>query len=565
MPEVNEKGFFEHQEILDIHEGLLKSLGSSWYDPLPLDDNWWQRPDVLMQRRRLVTVLRRDFANSRLWGVKDPRLCRLFPLWKSILAEVRCEPLCVIVTRNPHEVADSLAKRDGFSLTLGYLLWLDHMLSAERFTRGLPRAFVNYGSLLADWRSVISEVTGKLDLEWPLSFQQVESEVDEFLSDRLRHQLSTDKRLESDPDLSRWVLGTYRELAAAASGESASMHRRLSLTYREFEQAQRLYGPELLRIRSDLASSGRELAIRTQQLDAMESSLAARNTELEDAHAGRAVVEDDLATARHHLEANSRQLALHQSSNTALEAELEQKNEKLAASRKTIHTLEVDLDERNHRIDSFLRSLSWRITSPLRGIKRGLLAPLRLAAHVLRERIVTRKLGKAIANSGLFDERFYLTQYPDVRLSGIPPLEHFLRYGALDGRDPSPHFSTSQYLAQNSDVAESGLNPLVHYLRHGVAEGREPAALLRDDLRSDFGRHPIWRRFSLAIRHPSEAARLIRRTLAVAKVQGLRGISARVTSELAFTTAPLEKEVDTASVRKIGSTEVDQSDAVIRS
>ena len=518
-----------------------------------------------MQRRRLVTVLRRDFANSRLWGVKDPRLCRLFPLWKSILAEVRCEPLCVIVTRNPHEVADSLAKRDGFSLTLGYLLWLDHMLSAERFTRGLPRAFVNFASLLADWRSVISEVTGKLDLEWPLSFQQVESEVDEFLSDRLRHQLSTDKRLESDPDLSRWVLGTYRELAAAASGESASMHRRLSLTYREFEQAQRLYGPELLRIRSDLASSGRELAIRTQQLDAMESSLAARNTELEDAHAGRAVVEDDLATAHHHLEANSRQLALHQSWNTDLEAELEQKNVKLAASRETIHTLEVDLDERNQRIDSFLRSLSWRITSPLRGIKRWLLAPFRLATHALRERIVTRKRGKAIANSGLFDERFYLTQYPDVRLSGIPPLEHFLRYGALDGRDPSPHFSTSQYLTQNPDVAESGLNPLVHYLRHGVAEGREPAALLRDDLRPDFGRHPIWRRFSLAIRHPSEAARLIRRTLAVAKVQGLRRISARVTSELAFTTAPLEKEVDTASVRKIGSTEVDQSDAVIRS
>ena len=425
MPEVNEKGFFEHQEILDIHEGLLKSLGSSWYDPLPLDDNWWQRPDVLMQRRRLVTVLRRDFANSRLWGVKDPRLCRLFPLWKSILAEVRCEPLCVIVTRNPHEVADSLAKRDGFSLTLGYLLWLDHMLSAERFTRGLPRAFVNYGSLLADWRSVISEVTGKLDLDWPLSFQEVESEVDEFLSDRLRHQLSTDKRLESDPDLSRWVLATYRELAAAASGESASMHRRLSLTYREFEQAQRLYGPELLRIRSDLASSGRELAIRTQQLDAMESSLAVRNTELEDAHAGRAVVEDDLATARHHLEAHSRQLALHQSRNTALEAELEQKNVKLAASRETIHTLEVDLDERNQRIDSFLRSLSWRITSPLRGIKRWLLASFRLAAHVLRERIVTRKLGKAIANSGLFDERFYLTQYPDVRLSGILELTPF--------------------------------------------------------------------------------------------------------------------------------------------
>ena len=280
MSEVNEKGFFEHQEIVEIHEHLLQSLGSSWYDPLPLGDNWWQRPDVLTQRRQIVTVLRRDFANSRLWGIKDPRLCRLFPVWKSILAEVRSEPLCVIVTRNPHEVADSLAKRDGFSLSLSYSLWLDYMLAAERFTRNLPRAFVNYSGLLADWRSVISEVGRKLDLEWPVSLQQAESQIDEFLSDRLRNQFSTDKRLESDPDLSRWVLGTYRELEAAAGGESAAMHRRLSLIYREFEEAQRLYGPELVRIQSDLANSDRDLAIRTQQLNVIESSLVARNTEL---------------------------------------------------------------------------------------------------------------------------------------------------------------------------------------------------------------------------------------------------------------------------------------------
>lgn len=463
MPDVNEKGFFEHQEVHDIHETLLQSLGSSWYDPLPLGDNWWQRPDVVTQRRRLVTVLRRDFANSRLWGIKDPRLCRLFPVWKSILAEIRCEPLCVIVTRNPHEVADSLAKRDGFSLTLGYLLWLDHMLSAERFTRGLPRAFVHYDSLLADWRSVISEVARQLDLEWPLSLQQVGSQIDEFLSDRLRHQLSTDKRLASDPDLSRWVLGTYRELVAAASGESASMHRRLSLIYREFEQAQRFYGPELVRIQSDLASSERELAKRTQKLDVIESSLDARNAELTSAHAGRAEVEEDLAAAEedlaaagHQLEAHKVEIAEHERRSTALEAELERKNVQIAASRETIHDLQVDVDERNQRIDSFLASMSWRITSPLRGVKRWLLAPFRLLAHVLRERIASRRLRKAIAKSGLFDARFYLAQYRDVRLSGLPPLEHFLRYGALDGRDPSPHFSTAQYLARNSDVADSG-------------------------------------------------------------------------------------------------------------
>ena len=211
--------------------------------------------------------------------------------------------------------------------------------------------------------------------------------------------------------------------------------------------------------------------------------------------------------------------------------------------------------------------MSWRITSPLRGLKRWLLAPFRLVDHVLRlkERIASRKLRKAIANSGLFDARFYVEKYPDVPLSGIPPLTHFLRHGGLEGRDPSPEFSTVQYLAQNQDVADSGLNPLVHYLRHGMAEGRTPVPLPHK-LRPDSGIwHAIWRRFSLAIRHPSEAARLMRRTLAAAKVQGLRGISARITSDPAFTTALVEKQIVAASAGEIRSAEINQSDAVIRS
>lgn len=42
-----------------------------------------------------------------------------------------------------------------------------------------------------------------------------------------------------------------------------------------------------------------------------------------------------------------------------------------------------------------------------------------------------------------FDADWYMSQYPDVALSGLKPERHFLRYGHIMGRDPGPNFSTS--------------------------------------------------------------------------------------------------------------------------
>jgi GT2 family glycosyltransferase len=77
-----------------------------------------------------------------------------------------------------------------------------------------------------------------------------------------------------------------------------------------------------------------------------------------------------------------------------------------------------------------------------------------------------------ILESGLFSAAWYLERYPDVATAGADPLEHYLSYGASEGRDPGPDFSTSGYLARYSDVAETVMNPLLHYLRYGRSEGR---------------------------------------------------------------------------------------------
>jgi hypothetical protein len=71
-----------------------------------------------------------------------------------------------------------------------------------------------------------------------------------------------------------------------------------------------------------------------------------------------------------------------------------------------------------------------------------------------------------------FDADFYLSAYPDVAEHGMDPFTHFVLYGAREGRDPRPDFSTRAYLAANPDVAAAGVNALEHWIRHGRAEGR---------------------------------------------------------------------------------------------
>ncbi len=82
---------------------------------------------------------------------------------------------------------------------------------------------------------------------------------------------------------------------------------------------------------------------------------------------------------------------------------------------------------------------------------------------------------KAIKESGLFDMKFYLFRYSDVRKSGIDPIKHYLKFGAEEGRNPSGDFDTLFYLQMYKDVEESGVNPLAHYILYGKDEGRSPS------------------------------------------------------------------------------------------
>lgn len=79
-----------------------------------------------------------------------------------------------------------------------------------------------------------------------------------------------------------------------------------------------------------------------------------------------------------------------------------------------------------------------------------------------------------IKSSELFNESWYLVQYPDVAEACVNPVLHYLKHGVVECRNPSPNFDTCYYLHANPDVAADGINPFVHYITLGKYEGRQP-------------------------------------------------------------------------------------------
>lgn len=72
---------------------------------------------------------------------------------------------------------------------------------------------------------------------------------------------------------------------------------------------------------------------------------------------------------------------------------------------------------------------------------------------------------------GLFDEAFYLEQYPDVLQAAMDPIYHYVHHGAWEKRNPTPWFYTEFYLEANPEVKKQSINPFFHYLCFGHLQG----------------------------------------------------------------------------------------------
>ena len=514
----NDRGFWEPARVVEIHDRLLHALGSSYDDPLPLPEGWLESNAAQETKQRLAEEIEKDFADSSLFVMKDPRVARLLPLWLALLDQLEIEPVVVIPIRNPLEVASSLAKREGLSAAQSLLIYARSYLETELASRRRRRLFVRYDQLLNDWRILEGKLRTMLGSLLPRPRAELAIEIESFLTRDLYRNRCTRAELGNAPHVACTVVEIFdRMVKVSESAVAESTFRKAFDRLREtVGEATRLYQGIVLserQARRDIAAQleAKAAAARARSAE-LEQALQARAvavTELEQALAGRAAtvaqLQDEIASAHGRAADLQQQLsaldACAKETARRLESQLETAQRHSAELARELEQrsaaaahLEYQLAEQGRQVAaqarelaSITRSRSWRLTAPLR--KFAARAPLLSRSLETLRRICTfqfwlpnrnslfeRSDRKLIVLSSLFDSDWYLNNNPDVRACGGDAALHYLQHGAWEGRQPSPLFDSSWYLDQNPDVRLSGLNPLVHYLRFGIKEGRKPTA-----------------------------------------------------------------------------------------
>jgi len=353
----NPTGFWESQAIVDVNKALLESAGSVWNDWRPLSPDWLSSPVREGFVDQAHEVLESEFGKSRFFALKDPRLCRLMPVWAEALELFGARPVYVLPVRNPLEVGASLLKRDHLVEGDGQLTWLRHMLDAEQYSRGQPRVFVRYDELLSNWRKVVDRISDKLEMPWPNRTFSAEDEIDAFLTPDLRHQSVEDSRVFEGTRLSPWIRQCYDVLCRWAHDEVRDGDvETLDRISAEMDAAV----PAFERIVAETRSLGKKCRELTRRLEVGDATALEQRKALEAARAERDQRKANLGTAQAELTQLRADLAERDQRLVAADAAAREQGEALAAAQAELVRRQTGLDEATGELEKLRADLAER-------------------------------------------------------------------------------------------------------------------------------------------------------------------------------------------------------------
>lgn len=226
---------------MSIHDRLLVALGTSHDSYTEISNAQMTSDAVRYASAQSVDFLQHNFApQDRLLLLKDPRICRLVPVWLEASAKAGVKPAFIMPVRHPLKVAQSLLRRNGYHINKGLLMWLRHVLTAERATRGHARSFVAYDVLMSDWTGVAARIAADLQLPWPRAPILAAPEIAEFLDAGLRHH--TLDRHAAD-GLAPWVRDCWSEIENLLAVGRCDTDRLYPIS-EEMRQAELIFAPK---------------------------------------------------------------------------------------------------------------------------------------------------------------------------------------------------------------------------------------------------------------------------------------------------------------------------------
>jgi len=202
----NPLGHFEPRALVALNDRILESLGRRWDDPRPIPTRWFRSRPAYLFLKRIATQTRQSYSDATLLVLKDPRLCRLLPLYLDALDVLDIEPLVILQVRPAAEVVQSLVDRDDMQPGLAEFLWLRSVIEAEAQSRKCRRVWVSMAGMIADWPETVRRITDGLDLEWPMGRNEAISEIGPLLKPRLCHGVAPESQ---DATLPRFLMAAW--------------------------------------------------------------------------------------------------------------------------------------------------------------------------------------------------------------------------------------------------------------------------------------------------------------------------------------------------------------------
>ena len=458
----NRDGFYEDVTLVKISDEILRVSNSSWDVPAIASKSHPQKNNLteslIQSARKEVFQLRQDVGEP--WFIKDPRICLTINEWKRIL--LLKTPLIFLV-RNPHDVASSLMQRNNLEPRRALALWY-------RYNSALLRSIERDRILVLDYDLTCSK---------PGAAQAgVESFLETVLSRGDNSVFEIEKQVIFNPrNFSRSIDFSDTKLRKE-SRDCFDLYRKVS----QFHLKMRLTTLKLIAepswVEEELNIAQREAFTQSQlaelnakaeylftELGQSRELIAQRNIEL---HQARTETE----TERNKHET---QLAELNAKAEYLFTELETSSQLIAERTNEMHKINRNIqnyDRELTRISIALAEQEFR-TKDFQELvlhKEILCEAVLLLVEDLRRLTLRRNFRiirsiKLLLHKTIFcksDWYFRKNNVLPMQIEGQKYLEEII----------VSELHASKYLELNPDILMSGINPLTHFLLHGKLEGR---------------------------------------------------------------------------------------------
>ena len=367
----NPHGFWERRDVRQICDRLLHTAGADWWKVASFDPDAIPHAILVEQRRKLEKIIA-ALDEHETWIVKEPRLCLLLP----VLRDHITNPVCIHIFRNPLEVARSLQTRNGFSIAAGLALWEAYNRHALSASENLPRALVFHEALMLHPMETLEGLLIRLDELGVTNLEMAdEGRLKRFINPSLYRRRANEgetKEYLSPSQRVLWQQFCDDQICGYDGGVSISRVTRQNLF--DLESTERSLSHQKDR-RDELSA---ELGKRAATIEARDKTIQGLKIRTEELSA-------ELGKRAATVEARDKTIQGLKVRTEELSAGLASRAATIEARDKTIRGLKIRTEElsagmasraatieaRDKTIQGLLESTSWKITTPLRSLSRG--------------------------------------------------------------------------------------------------------------------------------------------------------------------------------------------------